>query len=148
MYRPTEIFPPSTTTAGTGTPYPVGGHDFTWNTFRYPRGTYNLRTSKQDRLSPTSSPASSTCALGAVQIISDPHNVNLQNPAVIDSIEGAGNAGTSTEVTARLINGAFGIPFRTSGDTLPSQPTNKGLFAVGNIGRTLGWIHECQHDLR
>ena len=66
---------------------------------RWPNGTYNLRTTKQDRLSPLSTPASAPCALGAETDVSNPHNVNLANPGKIDQIAADGGMATRDETS-------------------------------------------------
>jgi hypothetical protein len=119
---------------------PGAGHDFTFNTTRWPNGTYNLRTSIQERA------LTGSCALGAAVAQSDPYNETVANPGGIDMISGAGSSGTTATVTARLVDAGLVPPapyvtntaapiqiMRTHGYSFLGFP-----FTVGNGGTPAG----------
>ena len=125
-------------------PAPVA--PFLWNTHRLPNGVYNLRSSINDRTVPATPTTNANCALGTTQVKSDPHNVSLANPGVIDMISGVGSSGTTATVTARLQDGSITptAPYVTnSADPIQIQRT-KGFtffgtnFTVGNGGTPAG----------
>jgi hypothetical protein len=141
-YRPTQ------SVVVANPPAPVA--PYSWNTFRWPNGTYNLRTSINDRTVPATPATNANCALGATVVKSDPYNVNLANPGAIDQVSGEGTSGAdgTATVTARLVDNSIvpAAPYVTNSAPPIQIMRTKGysllggliVFTVGNGGTPPG----------